>query len=84
MPFEIVRNDIVNMQVDAQGIYTTLPPKELLEKYSNFGSIYYTVDYAELEDGSWKIIEASDGGVSGLSEFQDYEQYFRALYQCFK
>lgn len=37
--------------------------------------------YAELEDGSWRIIEAGDGEVSGLSEFQDYEQYFRALYQ---
>ena len=68
----------------AQGIYAPLPPQDLLEKYSNLGSNYYTVDYAELEDGSWRIIEAGDGEVSGLSEFQDYEQYFRALYQCFK
>lgn len=42
-----------------------------------------TVDYAELEDGSWRIIEAGDGEVSGLSEFQNYEQYFRALYRWF-
>lgn len=40
-----------------QGIYAPLPPQDLLEKYSNFGSNYYTVDYAELEDGSWRIIE---------------------------
>ena len=64
----------------AQGIYTPLPPKELIEKYKNLNSIYYTVDYAELEDGSWKIIEAGDGSVSGLSENQNYEQYFRTLY----
>ena len=38
----------------------------------------------ELEDGAWRILEAVDGGVSGLSEKQDYEQYFRALHQCFK
>ncbi|MDE6923633.1 MAG: ATP-grasp domain-containing protein [Acetatifactor sp.] len=41
-------------------------------------------DYAELADGSWKIIEAGDGQVSGLLEGQDYEAFFRALYQCFK
>lgn len=68
----------------AQAIYTPLPPKKLIEKYNNLDSIYYTIDYAELVDGTWKIIEAGDGEVSGLSEYQDYEQYFRILYQCFK
>lgn len=28
-------------------------------------SIYYTIDYAELSDGTWKILEAGDGQVSG-------------------
>ena len=60
------------------------PPKELLEKYKDLNSPYYTVDYAELEDGSWRIVEAGDGEISGLSDNQDYEAYFRALYQCFK
>lgn len=68
----------------AQGYYTSEPPKELLEKYSNLNSPYYTIDYAELTDGSWRIIEAGDGGVSGLSENQDYEQYYRALFHCFE
>lgn len=68
----------------AQAIYEPLPPKELIEKYNNLDSIYYTIDYAELDDGTWKIIEAGDGEVSGLSENQDYAQYFRTLYQCFK
>lgn len=68
----------------AQATYALLPPMSLIEKYKNLNSVYYTIDYAELEDGSWKIIEAGDGEVSGLSEFQDYDQYFRALYQCFK
>ncbi len=60
--------------------FTQEPPKELVEKYKNLPSIYYTVDFAELVDGTWKVIEAGDGSVSGLSEFQDAEQYFRALY----
>lgn len=68
----------------AQGIYTPLPPQELIDKYKNLNSNYYTVDYAELEDGTWKILEAGDGQVSGLSENQNYEQYFRALHQCFR
>lgn len=67
-----------------QGNYTPEPPKELIEKYNNLSSPYYTIDYAELEDGTWRIIEAGDGEVSGLSEGQNYEQYFRTLYQCFK
>ncbi len=67
-----------------QGNYTEEPPKEMLEKYRNLASPYYTVDYAELADGSWRIVEAGDGEVSGLSEGQNYEQYFRVLYQCFK
>lgn len=67
----------------AQPTYAPLPPSELINKYKNLESDYYTVDYAELDDGSWKIIEAGDGEVSGLSEFQDYEQYYRALYHCF-
>ena len=47
----------------AQGTYAPFPPKDLIEKYRNLGSIYYTVDYAELEDGRWKVVEAGDGGV---------------------
>lgn len=67
-----------------QGNYTQEPPTEMIEKYRYLASPYYTVDYAELEDGTWKIIEAGDGEVSGLSDNQDYEHYFRTLYQCFR
>ena len=62
---------------------TVEPPKELIEKYQNLPSVFYTVDYAELEDGTWRVIEAGDGEVSGLSDGQDYEAFFRALYHCF-
>ena len=67
-----------------QYIYAPLPPKELIDKYKSRESIYYTVDFAETEDGSWRVIEAGDGGVSGLSPNQDIEAYYRALYQCLK
>ncbi|WP_279086505.1 ATP-grasp domain-containing protein [Bacteroides acidifaciens] len=62
--------------------FTQEPPIKLVEKYKNLPSIYYTVDFAELMDGTWKVIEAGDGSVSGLSEFQDAKQYFRALYHA--
>ena len=67
-----------------QGNFAPQPPRELLEKYRQLDSPYYTVDFAELDDGTWKILEAGDGGVSGLSDGQDGEQYFRALYHCFR
>lgn len=65
-----------------QGNFTQELPIKLVEKYKNLPSIYYTVDFAELMDGTWKVIEAGDGSVSGLSEFQDAKQYFRALYHA--
>lgn len=66
-----------------QGNYTPNPPQALMEKYRNLDSPYYTIDFAELADGTWKIVEAGDGEVSGLSDNQNYEQYFRALHKCF-
>lgn len=65
-----------------QLLTTATPPKELIEKYCNLPSVFYTVDFAELEDGTWRIIEAGDGSVSGLSQGQDYRAFFRALHQC--
>lgn len=74
-------NEIISVSRNSgQQEYTSEPSKELIEKYINLPSCYYTVDYAELADGTWKVIEAGDGSVSGLSENQNAEQYFRALY----
>ncbi len=76
-----VNGEIVTISRNSgQRDYTPEPPKELIEKYRNLPSCYYTVDYAELTDGSWKVMEAGDGSVSGLSENQNAEHYFRALY----
>ena len=74
-------NEVISVSRNSgQQEYTPEPFKELIEKYKNLPSCYYTVDYAELADGTWKVIEAGDGSVSGLSENQNIEQYFRALY----
>ena len=79
-----INNNIASIARNSgQGIYAPMPPQELIEKYCNLQSPYYTIDYAELEDGSWKIIEAGDGQVSGLSDGQDYNSYFKSLYQAF-
>jgi len=55
------------------------PPKMLIEKYRNLPSPFYTIDYAELADGTWKILEAGDGQVSGLSDNQNANAFFKAL-----
>ena len=64
-----------------QAPFTAEPPMDLIEKYKNLDSLFYTIDFAELEDGSWKIVEAGDGQVSGLSVGQDATVFFRALGQ---
>ncbi len=55
-------------------------PQPLVGKYMNLPSPFYTVDFAELADGSWKILEAGDGQVSGLSDNQNARAFFRALW----
>ena len=67
-----------------QPTYSAEPPKELIERYRNLNSPYYSVDYAELSDGTWKIIETGDGGVSGLSPGQDHTAYYRSLYYALR
>lgn len=66
-----------------QGTFPPTPPAQMLEKYQSVDSPFYTVDYAELADGSWKVIETGDGSVSGLSDRQDAKSFFRALYLAF-
>ena len=79
-----VNNEVATVSPNsAQPSFANEVPKELIEKYKNIDSIYYTVDFAELEDGSWRVMEAGDGSVSGLSENQDAKNYFRAIYHCF-
>ena len=60
--------------------YAPAPPTELVQKYGGLDSKFYTVDYAELECGKWIVIEAGDGGVSGLSDFQNQTEFYRKLY----
>jgi hypothetical protein len=52
------------------------PPSEFVNRFKNLPSNYYTVDFAELSDESWTVIEAGDGQVSGLSEGQLAFKYF--------
>ena len=66
-----------------QGTLTPKPPIELLEKYRFLDSPFYTVDFAELADGSWKVIETGDGGVSGLPDGQNAGAFYRSLYWAF-
>ena len=71
-PVSICKNSL-------QPSYTPEIPKELVEKYKNLSSPFYTVDFTEKADNTWIIIETGDGSVSGLSEGQDYEAFFRAI-----
>lgn len=54
-------------------------PIALVEKYKSLPSPFYTVDFAELSDGSWKIIETGDGQVSGLPDELNADEFFRRV-----
>ncbi|HFI0701130.1 TPA: ATP-grasp domain-containing protein [Streptococcus suis] len=58
---------------------TASPPEDLINRYKDLPSPFYTLDFAELEDGTWKLLETGDGQVSGLSFNQDYSLFFKNL-----
>ena len=45
-----------------------------------FRSPFLTIDVAFLTDGTWKVVEVGDGGVSGLPMGLDPERFFAALW----
>ena len=55
------------------------PPKRMVARHANLPSPFYTVDYAELEDGSWTILETGDGQVSGIACSQGPDVFYRLL-----
>jgi len=54
----------------------SLPPQELVDRLKTLQSQYYTVDFAELLDSSWVVLETGDGQVSGLSPGQREFKYY--------
>ena len=58
------------------------PPIELVQRYRKLGSVFYTLDYAELSDGSFTILESGDGSVSGLAKGADAANFYRKLYRA--
>lgn len=76
-----INNKIASISRNSsQDIKCPLPPDNLINKYSSIDSPFYTIDYMELENGEWKIIECGDGQVSGLSDQQDYNKFYKVLY----
>lgn len=55
------------------------PPSTLINQVIHLKSNFYTVDFAELEDGNFVVIETGDGQVSGLSKGQNVEQFYEQL-----
>ena len=54
-------------------------PKEFLLSVPQLNSNFYTIDFAELKNGDWTIIETGDGQVSGLSPNQNIFEFYEKL-----
>ena len=54
-------------------------PGPLVEQLAGLDSHFYTVDFAELADGSWTVIETGDGQVSGLSPNQFVFKFYEGI-----
>ena len=58
------------------------PPADLIESARRFPSPFYTVDFAELEDDTWTILETGDGQVSGLATEAFAEEFMPKLFDA--
>ena len=77
------RGKIISRErISSQGIHMPGPPEELLYKYAHLSSPFYAVDFAERRDGSWIVVNVEDGQISSFSDEQDYEAFYRALYNA--
>jgi hypothetical protein len=57
------------------------PPTDLVQRYRKLGSVFYTLDYAELSDGRFMILESGDGSVSGLAMGEDVANFYHSLFE---
>jgi hypothetical protein len=57
---------------------------DLLQHRNKIMSNFFTVDMAELENGSWTIIETGDAQVSGLSPQQNELKFYNKFYKTIK
>lgn len=68
------------------GVELVTKPAEY-EYFHYFPNVYRSIEedtprIITVPAGSWKILEAGDGSVSGPSEGQNLEVFYRAIYQC--
>ena len=55
------------------------PADDLVARMEGFASPFYTVDFGELEDGTWTVLETGDGQVSGLAAEITPEAFYATL-----
>ncbi len=55
------------------------PAGDLVARMEGFASPFYAVDFGELEDGTWTILETGDGQVSGLATEITPEVFYATL-----
>jgi len=63
-----------NSNIDSALIDLPKPPENLINAVAyamRAASVFYTVDFAEKENGGWMVVETGDGQVSGLAPNQN-------------
>ncbi len=63
----------------SQNKESRLVPQSLLEQIPVLESRFYTIDFAEKDNGDFIVIETGDGQVSGLAENQDIFQFYQRI-----
>jgi len=74
--------NLISLELNTENnIISNKPDIKLIKEVGNQinKSKFYTIDFAELSDGTWKVLEAGDGQVSGLSPYQNEILFYNML-----
>lgn len=73
-------NNLITLSKNSNQTDTTESvPEMIINSIPKLNSNFYTVDFAELKNGNWIVVETGDGQVSGLATNQNVFEYYKQI-----
>jgi hypothetical protein len=82
-----INKELISLELNTeQKIDSNKPNKTFVEMVGKCvdKAVFYTIDFAELEDNTWVVLEAGDGQVSGLSPYTYELSFFSNIIKYLK
>lgn len=74
------KNQLISLCRNSSQKVDIKPSLAFVMQFNALNSVFYTVDFGELENGEWIILEVGDGQVSGLSDYENINVFYEKLF----